>query len=368
MNKKKIKIWSLRIVLITLIFLLLPFALGRCVLDRYSEREKELKTSWRNYVAKQFPEASEALSRTFGFRQLREGEWIQIEGAPVPARVVVLIHGLDEPGNLWMDLIPALEIEGYFVCEFRYPNDQPIRDSSALLALKMNELKGWGANQVILVAHSMGGLVSREFLTSPAINYDHAKDISQIPKVDAFIMLGTPNYGSEWARLRTFIELHDQGMHLLKGEGHFLLGILDGTGEAKNDILPGSQFLEKLNQRTLPEDIPVTLVAGVVSPFSEKDLEEAMQGWEKSLGENSFEKITFLKENLGKLVNGIGDGCVSLDSARLDEVEDFVIVEASHRSMIGNLISSNDRVPPALPIVIDRISRQWRNGFDEQSD
>ncbi len=76
---------------------------------------------------------------------------------------VVLIHGLDEPGGIWDDLLPALAAAGYAVWEFRYPNDQGVDRSAEYLAKHWPTLDP--SRPVALIGHSMGGLVTREFVS-----------------------------------------------------------------------------------------------------------------------------------------------------------------------------------------------------------
>ena len=104
------------------------------------------------------------------------------------------------------------------------------------------ELRQRGIERIAIVAHSMGGLVSREMLTSPEMNYQAAEKNGQVPEVVALIMVGTPNHGSQLARFRVFAEWRDHLARLTKGEGYWLGSILDGAGEAKIDLLPGSLF------------------------------------------------------------------------------------------------------------------------------
>ena len=77
-------------------------------------------------------------------------------------RTVVLIHGLDDPGKVWMNLGPALARRNFSVWTMRYPNDQPIDKSAELLSAELKKLaRAAPGRAVALVAHSMGGLVSR---------------------------------------------------------------------------------------------------------------------------------------------------------------------------------------------------------------
>jgi len=97
----------------------------------------------------------------------------------------------------------------------------------------------------------MGGLVARDLLTSPEIKYDRAVKQGEVLEVNSLIMVGTPNHGSQLVRFRTFGKLRDQLTRLTKGEANWLGFILDGAGEAKIDLLPGSRFLAELNDRKI---------------------------------------------------------------------------------------------------------------------
>ena len=85
-------------------------------------------------------------------------------------------------------------------------------------------------------------------LTSPKIKYNASAKNRRVPGVAALIMVGTPNHGSQLARLRVFTEIRDQLARLTKGQANWLAGILDGAGEAKIDLLPGSRFLTELKR------------------------------------------------------------------------------------------------------------------------
>jgi pimeloyl-ACP methyl ester carboxylesterase len=72
-------------------------------------------------------------------------------------RVVLLVHGLDEPGSIWDELIPELHARGHAVARFDYPNDQPARASADLLLGELRQIRAQGITQIDIVAHSMGG-------------------------------------------------------------------------------------------------------------------------------------------------------------------------------------------------------------------
>ena len=71
------------------------------------------------------------------------------------------------------------------------------------------------------------------------------------PDVAAALLIATPNQGSEWARLRVWLELRD---HLAGDEQRrfsLFAALRDGTGAAKIDLRPGSRFLTELKQPPL---------------------------------------------------------------------------------------------------------------------
>ncbi len=61
---------------------------------------------------------------------------------------------------------------------------------------------------------------------------------------------------------------------------------------------------------------------------------------------------------IGAAIGGIGDGVVTLDSARLEGVDDVVVVQADHVGLIVNAVPSHDRRPPAIDPVLERLGSQ----------
>src|SRR5690606_5391257 len=73
-------------------------------------------------------------------------------------------------------------------------------------------------------------------------------------------------------------------------------------------------------------------------------------------------------DELRALAARLGDGVVPVESARLPGVEDVVVVEADHRSMVKRVdLVARARAlvngappgePPAIPVVLDRRARE----------
>ena len=272
-------------------------------------------------------------------------EWREF-GPAAPARIVLLVHGLDEPGDIWDDLAPALARAGYAVARFDYPNDQHIADSAALLGDWMHRLRGAGATRVDLVCHSMGGLVARDALTRPEVYAGRTRAHDGLPDVRRLILLGTPCAGSPWTGLEAVAELREDVVRFAQSQGHDwreLLGLFrENRAGAAEDLAPGSDFLKNLDARAWPEGVAITVVvARIVPPQS----------------------VPGAKEDLAAK---LGDGIVPEASATPTGVSDLVHITANHRGMVRYgtaeraaraLAGQKDLTSPAIPVVLDRLAR-----------
>ncbi len=330
--------------------------LWQLVTNLFQEEEKELRSQLRKTIKETFPAQTEEFIKTIGLFFYELDPTAPREAA-LDRKSVVLIHGLDEPGKVWQSLAPALEKEGFNVWLMRYPNDQPIVESARLFFAALQDLKQTGVNRISIVGHSMGGLVSREMLTRPEINYDTFVQSGRVPAVASLIMVGTPNHGSQLARMRVFTELRDQLGRLTKGEARWLYGILDGAGEAKIDLLPGSRFLTELNSRSHPVGLEMLIIAGILSPWSEDDINRWMRESHQELSDNKQKWINELGSYMIAMTHGLGDGLVTVESTRLKGVS-HQIVSGTHLSMIRNVSPISQRIPPAVPLIIERLKRQ----------
>jgi pimeloyl-ACP methyl ester carboxylesterase len=262
--------------------------------------------------------------------------------------VVVLVHGLDEPGDIWDELITALQQAGHTPLVFVYPNDQPIVDSAKLLTEQLSRLPATGVTSISLVAHSMGGLVSREMITNP--------QMKGYPTVTRLITVGTPHHGSELAHFQFVGELREQVVRLFSGNGILFGSVFDGAGEAKVDLLPGSTFLTTLNARPMPDGIAMTSIIGIASPVQELKIQAFEKQFATQLNEQGMQRAQSVSKALEQLVAGIGDGCVSLASAHLEGVTDEVTVHANHRTMLRTVPLISHGTPPAIPVILDRLA------------
>ena len=142
----------------------------------------------------------------------------------IPEYPLILLHGYWNAPIVWKRFVVFFEANGYvqdknlFLFDGRgenAPANIDIRiNAKKLQDLVQHSLTLNGASKVNLVAHSMGGLVSRWYI----------EQMGGDATVNKLIMLGTPNHGSKYLPLLTRIvgyiddKLEEREIHKLKLE------------------------------------------------------------------------------------------------------------------------------------------------------
>ncbi|MBA3685336.1 MAG: hypothetical protein H0W72_08860, partial [Planctomycetes bacterium] len=287
--------------------------------DRLRQRrgERRLRSAMRELVGRLAPGQAATMAA-------RTGLWVHDGGATKPAatvdlpeRAVILVHGLDEPGDCWSQVAPALTAVGHRVVEFRYANDQPIATSIAELGAALVDARRRGLSRICLVGHSMGGLVCRGLLAGSGWYADDGSGSERLPDVGQLVLVAVPNHGSSLARWQLASEVRDQLARTLSGDGLLFGAVLDGAGEAAIDLAPGSEFLTELASHPLPRGVTVSTIAGDRSPVSAATAHQAAV-WAAARLPDIAGLLTGLEGDLAAVATGLGDGAVALESARLD--------------------------------------------------
>lgn len=268
----------------------------------------------------------------------------------VASGTVILIHGLDEPCLVLKPLASALHRKGYQVLFFFYPDDQSTDASSHLLYQNLSALSFKGP--VVLIGHSMGGLVARWMVQDPGINYKGAVAEKKVPVISVLIMAATPNHGAFLARFRLILEIREQFLLAAHDRWHWLSAFTDGTGAAGIDLLPQSEFIRHLNSLPYPEDIKCHMIAGLILPFPLNMPEQFEITSQNTLEELLSPKADHRLSILDKAGLLIGDGFVSIRSAVPLNVP-VTLVKANHNTMLVNWFSGTSRTPPAIPVILD---------------
>ncbi len=263
--------------------------------------------------------------------------------------LAILIHGLDSDNGIWCEIAAGLKCDNTQVAYFSYPNDGPVDDAAKMLSDELEKLqKAHPTLRVHMIAHSMGALVARDYIESP--RYHH--------EVDKFIAIAPPNHGSCWVRGRWFQEWHEHyWMWKTNPNWSPIWMLTDGTGQATDDLKPGSKFLEDLNNRPRRYGVQYTIILGrqhIASRLTADACASAEGCFSPNVwGTRQVHAAIGKIEGHYRAQTGDGDGVVSLESGRLDGVDDVIVLPADHNALA---MSVSGKQPAALPAVKERIA------------
>jgi triacylglycerol lipase len=190
---------------------------------------------------------------------------------------VVLLHGIGMRSFVMNRLESALQADGYRVVNLSYPSrHMPFEElAGEYLPAQLKDHDTTRAPRLHFVTHSMGSLIVRKFI-------QHARPAN----LGRVVMIGPPNHGSTAAD-----EAKENALL-----SRFLGGNLVRLGTGEDAIV-----------RTLgPADFDVGIIAGevVVNPV--------------------FDRV----------LAGKNDGAVTVESAKLEGMSDFIVVPYSHTLML----------------------------------
>jgi hypothetical protein len=247
---------------------------------------------------------------------------------------VILVHGFNSTPERCATLLKPIRDAGYHCGTLRYPNDQAISDSAALLSRELKDFaKRHPKTNLTLVTYSMGGLVAREALENSKLDPGNVQQL---------VMVAPPTHGSSCARIVCSGDIWEHGV---RGEHGGLLNCVyacveDGLGEARHDLKPDSAFLTRLNARKRNDRVRYSIILGTAGPFSPSELEIAKTTVRKSAEASGFIKV--IQPAVEKALNDLGDaveegdGVVSVSRGRLDGVSDTVLLAFSHWNVIDH--------------------------------
>ena len=279
----------------------------------------------------------------------------KFEMAHLPPRIILVISGLQGRSDGSENFAKALEEAMQFpkdarMAVFDYPNDGSIRESGNALRQLLEQIHIQSPKTTVsIVAHSMGGLVSRWAIEQPAAG----KADSGTGAVDKLIMICPPNQGSVLAKYADVLEIADAMSKLQKGKESFpsiIYALIDdGLGEASDELIPGSDFIKDLNALERVPGIRYSIFAGTRGPISPlvRTLGSLAVGEgrnkakanRRQVADEALKKVEELL-NSDELSAGLGDGAVSLRSARLNGVTEFVKLPIHHAEW-SNLAEPN---------------------------
>jgi pimeloyl-ACP methyl ester carboxylesterase len=195
---------------------------------------------------------------------------------PMTGKAVLLVHGILRSSKCMDAIAASAQQAGFLAFQFDYPSTQiAIPEAAEYLRKTIESLEG--VEEIYIVGHSMGGLVTRAYFAG---HHD--------PRIKRVVMIGTPNQGAELADL-----LHQFS----------LVRVASGPG--------GRQLVTDRDG----------LIPSLPAPKCEFALIAGARG--HSAGWNPF-------------IPGDDDGTVTVESTRLAGAADFSTVASTHTALLRN--------------------------------
>ncbi len=191
-----------------------------------------------------------------------------LQTAAQKGNVLLMIHGiigdLENPLKFIQEHAAVRQHFGS-ILTYEYENlDTPIEETAAKLLQSLREV-GIGDKQITIMAHSMGGLISRVIV----------EQLDGANLVQRLIQLGTPNAGSEVNDFREkmggWLTLGINGLSQIKPYLGMVSKLWKGLGidtsifRTLAQMDPDSEFIAQLNAGERTNGIPYYLVAGNTS-------------------------------------------------------------------------------------------------------
>ncbi|WP_167505993.1 alpha/beta fold hydrolase [Desulfosediminicola flagellatus] len=197
------------------------------------------------------------------------------QNGPGSIECVVFLHGLARSSWSMDDITEAVYEKNYSVANIDYPSRSETVESLAMTAIPegIRKCREQGAERINFVTHSMGGILLRYYLSQKSI-----------PELGRVVMLSPPNKGSE-----VVDNIHE----------YFFFEWQNGPAGQQLGTGPNS-----LPRQLGPATFPLGIITG--------DDPAVYDLW------------------MANMIPGPNDGKVSVESARLEGMTDFMVLPVSH--------------------------------------
>ena len=291
---------------------------------------------WRNWVRQRVLRPAD--DERFGLT-LDEG-WQKRDSA-LP--IVVLVHGFNSTPQRNDAVLEPIREAGFPCAGFSYPNDHSLGESAARLSRALKDLAATNAERrVVLVTHSMGGLVARACVEDPALDPGN---------VSRLIQIAPPTHGTllAHAAVATDVWEHWLGRNAGGAWTRWRDSVVDGLGEAADDLVPGSQFLTALNARPRNPQVSYSILLGTAATVSEGEMDWLRTAVSKTGGRmpglrTAPGKPGKILSGMGEMGEGKGDGVVAVKRGRLEGVDDVTVLAFGHLTCTGGECEDGDCV------------------------
>ncbi len=254
---------------------------------------------------------------------------------------VIMVHGLASSQITWLDMFNTLRIipeirEKYQFWFYLYPNGQPFWVSAAQFRADLAEIRQTldpkrtnpVFDQIILVGHSMGGLVSRMQTIDSG---DHLWNLASRESLDNF-------NGSEelkaklqsWFRFSYNTSIHRVIFIAVPQRGSAMAN-LTTRSLGKAFIAKSSEIKDSIKELMKRKNKGVGATSFLLAHTNSVDSLSSMSPIFPALEKCTKSPYVTYHSIIGQISEGAkNDGVVSYQSSHLDDVESELLVECSH--------------------------------------
>ena len=273
-----------------------------------------------------------------GYGLILDEDW---QKADASKPVVIVVHGYNSCPARNQAMAGTIREAGFPCGTFAYPNDYTIVTSAQLLSSELRRFRRAEPDRhIILVCHSMGGMVARACIE------DSLYDPCNVQRV---ILIAPPTCGTAIAHFAVGTDVWEHWLARRDGGPwrRFRDSVVDGLGEAADELCPGSDFLQELNSRPRNPRVRYSVILGSGARMTEAEMVWIRESVIAKLAEvpgakGGIERIEALLGDLDELVEGKGDGVVAVARGRLEGVSDTLV-----RPLVGHRRAGQRRRPPS---------------------
>jgi len=249
------------------------------------------------------------------------------------ARTVLLVHGFNSTSAFFAKFAGRCREDGIQVVSYDYPSGLSASTAAQQLGgeLRSLEAKQKGVHLVV-VAHSIGGLIARAAL-------ELQPNESRPTCITDVFFLGTPHRGTRLADPKTPLEARIA--QTLVAVTASLGGRCSRESTAiPADIAPNSAFLERLARQKPPQNVRYHSLIGTKGLVDARSKAKLRDEWRRQikrlrLAPTEEAATRDLVDRLTELHEGLGDGVVSVESARLLQAKSERMVHLDHFELLS---------------------------------
>ena len=255
--------------------------------------------------------------------------WQEVAARSPTLPLVILIHGYNSNCERNAPVMEPIRAAGYPCAAFCYPNDWNLAEAAARMSRQLKAFVAEHPTQrIALVTHSMGGLVARACLEDAALDPGNITNL---------VMIAPPSQGTLLAQFAVATDVWEHWIGRADGYpwSRWHDSIVDGLGEAADDLVPGSPFLASLNARKRNPHVRYAILLGTGASVSQPEMEWLRTAVKETGGHcpglrDCSARLDAALADMEELVDGKGDGVVAVKRGRLAGVDDVVVLPFGH--------------------------------------